>query len=59
MADFEKEIDASFRRVHVGDMVTGTVVSVSDDQVLVDLGTYVGGSINKENLSKNSCGPGL
>ena len=53
MADFEKEIDASFRRVHVGDMVTGTVVSVSDDQVLVDLGTYVGGSINKENLSND------
>ncbi|MCR5369485.1 MAG: S1 RNA-binding domain-containing protein [Clostridium sp.] len=53
MADFEKEIDASFRRLHVGDMVTGSVVSVTEDQVMVDLGTYVGGIIDKQNLSND------
>lgn len=53
MADFEKELEASFKRVREGDVLTGTVVSVTEDQVLVDLKYYAGGVIDKENMSND------
>lgn len=53
MADFEKELEASFKRVREGDVLTGTVVSVTDDQVFVDLKYYAGGVIAKENISND------
>ena len=37
MEDYAEELEASFKRLHEGDIVTGTVVAVTDDQVLVDL----------------------
>ncbi len=53
MADFADELEKSFRRLHVGEIVTGTVAGVSDTQVILDLGTYAGGVISKENLSND------
>jgi small subunit ribosomal protein S1 len=53
MADYKDELEKSFRRIHVGDMVTGTVAGVSDTEVTLDLGTYVGGVIRKEDLSND------
>ena len=35
MEDYAEELEASFKRLQEGDIVTGTVVAVTDDQVLV------------------------
>lgn len=45
MADYEAEINASFRKFKEGDMVTGTVVSVEEEEVIVDLQTFSQGVI--------------
>ena len=51
MEDYAKELEASFKRVKEGDVLTGTVAGVTEDQVLVDLKYYAGGVINKENIN--------
>ena len=51
MEDYAKELEASFKRVKEGDILTGTVAGVTEDQVLVDLKNYAGGVINKENIN--------
>lgn len=51
MKDFEAQIDASFRQVKVGDVVTGTVIGVTDKEVLVDLNLYTGGVIPAGEMS--------
>ena len=45
MADYEDEINASFRSFKEGDRVTGTVVSVEEDEVIVDLNSFSQGVI--------------
>lgn len=45
MADFEDEINASFRKFNAGDRVTGTVISVEEEEVLVDLNSFAQGVI--------------
>ena len=45
MKDFENEINASFRRFCTGERVTGTTVSVEEDEVLVDLNSFAQGVI--------------
>lgn len=51
MADFREELEASLKKVRVGDVITGTVIDVKEDAVLVDLKTYADGIIRKEDLS--------
>lgn len=51
MEQFEKEIDASFRQFKEGDMVTGTVVAISDDEITLDLKSYTQGIIKAEDIS--------
>lgn len=53
MDDFKAELEASLKRIRVGDVVTGTVVDVTDDAVIVDLKTYADGVIRKEDLSED------
>lgn len=45
MEDFEEEINASFRRFAEGDRVTGVVVSVEEEEVILDLNTFSQGVI--------------
>lgn len=45
MADFEDEINASFVKFREGDMIQGTVVSVEEEEVLVDLRSFSQGVI--------------
>ncbi len=45
MMDYEEEINASFRRFREGDTVTGTVVSVEEEEILLDLNSYSQGVI--------------
>ncbi len=51
MADFEKELDASFRKLSAGDVVEGTIISVDESAAFVDLNYYAQGVITKENYS--------
>lgn len=53
MKDFEKELERSFRTINVGDIISGTVAAVSDDEVTLDLGYYAPGIIKIENLSND------
>ena len=53
MDDFREELEASFKKIRVGDVGTGTVIDVTEDQVIVDLKTYADGVIRKEDLSED------
>lgn len=45
MADFEDEINASFVKFREGDMINGTVVSVEEEEVILDLQSFSQGVI--------------
>lgn len=45
MKDFEGEIEHSFRKISEGDILTGTVIGVTDTEVLVDIKYYTQGVI--------------
>ena len=51
MADYEAELEASFRRINEGDVITGTVISVSETEVLVDFEYYTPAVILTEDAS--------
>lgn len=53
MDDFREELEASLKKIRVGDVVTGTVIDVTEDTVIVDLKTYADGVIRKEDLSED------
>lgn len=51
MADFEDEINASFVTFQEGDMIRGTVVSVEEEEVILDLQSFSQGVIPAEEYS--------
>lgn len=51
MKDYEKELEASFRTINEGDMLTGTVIAVSEEDVILDLKYFTQGIIKAENFS--------
>lgn len=53
MADFEEELNASLKQIHEGDILTGTVISVSDEEVTLDLKYYTEGIIRREDFSED------
>lgn len=53
MADYAVELEASFKRVREGDVLTGTVIGVDEEQVIVDLKYYAEGIIKKEDFSND------
>ena len=53
MADFMDELEATLKKIKVGDVVTGTVIDVKEDAVLVDLKSYCDGVIRKADLSED------
>ncbi|EKC69716.1 SSU ribosomal protein S1P [human gut metagenome] len=44
MDDFSAELEASFKKIEEGDMLTGTVISVDEKEVILDLKYYAEGS---------------
>ena len=53
MADYAKELEASFRTIQEGDIVTGTVISVSEEEVILDLQYYAQGVIKAADMSSD------
>ncbi len=53
MKDYEKELERSFRTIKEGDIVSGSVIAVSEEEVILDLNYYTQGIIKVENLSND------
>ena len=53
MNDFKEELEASFRELHVGDIVDGTVIGVTEEGVTVDLKYYTQGYIRAADMSND------
>ena len=54
MKDYEAELEASFKKIEEGDILTGTVVSVDDKEIIVDLKYYAEGIIPVEDYSRET-----
>ena len=37
MKDYETELEASFKKIEEGDILTGTVISVDEKEVVIDM----------------------
>ncbi|MGF7141626.1 small subunit ribosomal protein S1 [Anaerotaenia torta] len=53
MDDFKEEISRSFKKVQEGDILKGTVIGISESEVILDLGYYTEGIIKLEELSND------
>ncbi|MFP3154215.1 S1 RNA-binding domain-containing protein [Lachnospiraceae bacterium ZAX-1] len=53
MEDYKEELEASFRKIKVGDIISGTVIDVSDEGVTLDLRYYASGVIRAADLSND------
>lgn len=51
MEDYAKELEASFRSIKEGDIITGTVIAVNEEEAVLDLQYYAQGIIKAEDMS--------
>lgn len=51
MHDYEKELEASFRKIKEGDILSGTVIGISEEEIVLDLKYYAQGIIKTEDFS--------
>lgn len=52
MKDYEKELEASYKKIAEGDILTGTVIGTTEDEVILDLKSYAEGIIKAEDYSR-------
>ena len=52
MKDYEKELEASMKTIEEGDILTGSVISVDEKEVILDLKYYAEGVIPAEYFSR-------
>lgn len=53
MEDYSKELEASFRTIKEGDVLTGNVIHVGEEEVTLDLDYYAPGVIKAADLSRD------
>ena len=53
MDDFKDELEASFRQIREDDIITGTVIAVSEEEITLDLKYYAQGIIKVEDFSND------
>ncbi|MDE7444149.1 MAG: S1 RNA-binding domain-containing protein [Lachnospiraceae bacterium] len=53
MKDYEKELEASFRKIQEGDVIQGTVIDVNEEEVTLDLKYYTQGIIKAADMSSD------
>lgn len=53
MEDYKDELEASFRRINEGDIISGTVIDVNEEEVTLDLKYYAPGIIKVTDLSND------
>lgn len=51
MDDYKAELEASFKKISTGDILSGTIIAISETEVTVDLKYYTEGIIRTEDLS--------
>lgn len=51
MADFEKELESSFRVLKVGDVISGMIVDINDEEVTLDISYFAPGVIPLSEVS--------
>lgn len=51
MADYAQELEASFKKIYEGDILTGTVIGISETEITLDFGYYTDGIIRLEDAS--------
>lgn len=52
MKDYEAELEASFKKIEEGDILTGTVISADEKEAILDLKYYAEGIIPAEEYSR-------
>lgn len=52
MADYEKELEASFKKMERGDMINGTVIAIDEEEITLDLRYYTEGVIKVVDYSR-------
>lgn len=53
MKDYERELEASFRKISEGDLISGTVIDINEEEVTLDLKYYAQGIIKAEDMSND------
>jgi len=53
MADYNKELEASFRKIEEGDILEGTIIGATESEVIVDLKYYAEGIIRLEDYTED------
>lgn len=53
MEDYAAELEASFRKINVGDILEGTVIGISETEITLDLGYYTDGIIRLEDITED------
>ena len=53
MEDYSKELEASFKPINEGDIVSGTVISVNEEEVILDFNSFAQGVIKAEDMSND------
>lgn len=53
MSEFEEAINRSFKKISEGDIISGTVIGISETEVALDLGYYAEGIIKVDELSND------
>ena len=53
MDDYKEELEASFKQIHEGDILTGTVIGVSETAITLDLKYYTDGIIHLEDFTND------
>lgn len=53
MDDYKEELEASFRKIKEGDIISGTVIDVTEEGLILDLKYYAQGVIKAEDLSND------
>lgn len=51
MADYSAELEASFRKIKEGDILTGTVIGISETEITLDLNYYTDGIVRLEDIT--------
>ncbi|MDO5423841.1 MAG: S1 RNA-binding domain-containing protein [Eubacteriales bacterium] len=53
MEDYAAELEASFKQIHEGDILTGTVIGVTETEIILDLKYYTDGIIKLEDFTSD------
>jgi len=53
MDDYKDAIDRSFRSIKEGDMITGTILDISEDGITLDIGYFTDGFIQTSEISND------